>query len=369
MSEQEKEKEQQIKKLDYTIQDPLQRAQFVGQFIKDLPKEQLTEKYIEILSDYIIFAMDKKEKKEKMILTDNRMITVNKRETSFQGLASKFENGEDGIYNLMIEDKNVLLTPKVSITQKDINEIEPLKQLKEAIEMVKEQEKKAAGKKKYLLKRQLIEMCQDQYVIKDNYKQPIKVANIVKSFAVADLTDDIEIDKDGEPVNHGFVSLFNPKHISALLCNYSVLKQESYSNFISDCYYMMQDLDSLIERTLKDKYPLYYDLLIYKIDGKSNSEIQEIIEHDYNIKHTVEYISALWRNKIPKLLAEQEKKDYLVWYYMNQEYGKWKRCSKCGEYKLANNKFFSKNKTAKDGFYSICKECRNKKPDQEKRSE
>ena len=45
MSEQEKEKEQQIKKLDYTIQDPLQRAQFVGQFIKDLPKEQLTEKY------------------------------------------------------------------------------------------------------------------------------------------------------------------------------------------------------------------------------------------------------------------------------------------------------------------------------------
>ena len=365
----EEKQEQQNKKLDYTIQDPLERAQFVGKLIADLPKEQLTTKYVEILSDYIIFAMDKKERKEKYILTENRMITVNKRETSFQGLASKFENGEDGIYNLMIEDKNVLLTPKVSITQKDIDEIEPLKKLKEAIELIKEQEKKATGKKKFLLKKQLIEMCQDQYVIKTEFKPPMKPAAVVKMITVADLADKIEINSDGEPVNHGLISFFDPKHISALLCNYSVLKEESYSNFMSDCYYMMEDLDNLIERTLKDKYPLYYDLLIYKIDGKSNAEIQEIIEHDYNIKHTVEYISALWRNKIPKLLAEQEKKDYLEWYYTNIEYGKWKRCSKCGEYKVANNKFFSKNKTAKDGFYSICKECRNKKPDQEKRSE
>lgn len=365
----EQKEESQHKKLDYTIQDPLQRAQFVENLLKELPQEKLTERYKEILSDYIIFAMDKQERKERKILTDNRMITVNKRETSFQGLASKFENGEDGIYNLMIEDKNVLLTPKVSITQKDIKEIEPLKQLKEAIELVKEQEKKATGKKKYLLKRQLIEMCQDQYVIKDEYRQPMHTSNVVRSIAAGDLTDNIYIDEDGEPVNTGLISFFNPKHISALLCNYSALKEESYSNFVADGYYMMEDLDNLIERTLKDKYPLYYDLLIYKIDGKSNAEIQEIIEHDYNIKHTVEYISALWRNKIPKLLAEQEKRDYLVWYYNEIEYGKWKRCSKCGEYKLANNKFFSKNKTSKDGFYSICKECRNKKPVQFKRSD
>ena len=63
-------------------------------------------------------AMTPEEKKKKEILTDNRMVTVNKRETSYQGLVSKFENGEDGIYNLIINDKNVLLTPKVSITEK-----------------------------------------------------------------------------------------------------------------------------------------------------------------------------------------------------------------------------------------------------------
>ena len=77
-----------------------------------------------------------------------------------------------------------------------------------------------------------------------------------------------------------------------------------------------------------------------------------------NTSLTVEYISSLWRNKIPKLISEKAQEEYLVWYYTTQEYGKWKRCSRCGQVKLAHNRFFSKNKTSKDGFYSICKEAR-----------
>jgi len=42
------------------------------------------------LSDYLVFAMDKEERKKKNIITDNRMVTVNKRETSFEGLVEKF---------------------------------------------------------------------------------------------------------------------------------------------------------------------------------------------------------------------------------------------------------------------------------------
>lgn len=353
------------KKLDYTLHSPEERSDFVENLLKDLPPEKLTNQYIEILSDYIIFAMDKKERKERNILTENRMITVNKRETSYQGLVSKFENGEDGLYNLFNEDKNVILTPKVSITKQDIEEIKPLRDLREAIEIVKEQEKKASGKRKFLLKKQIIEMCQNQYTIKGDFKQPMYGSNTIKSFTKADLHDDIVINAAGEPHNRGFISFFNPKHISALLCNYSALKEDSYGNFIDDAYYLMQDLDNLIEKTLRDDYPLYYDLLIYKIDGKQNVEIQMLLEMKYGVRHSVEYISSLWRNKIPKLIAEQAKKDYLIWYYTEVEYGQWKRCSRCGQIKLANNKFFSKNKTSKDGFYSICKECRNRKRKEE----
>jgi hypothetical protein len=64
-----------------------------------------SDKYLEVLADYLVLCMEKQEKKDKKILTENRMTTVNKRETSFEGLVSQLENGEDGIYNLVNEDK------------------------------------------------------------------------------------------------------------------------------------------------------------------------------------------------------------------------------------------------------------------------
>lgn len=348
-------------KLDYSLQTPQERNELVKKIIDETPPEQLTNKYLTILSDYIIFAMDKEERKKKKILTDNRMVTVNRRETSFQGLAGQLENGEDGIYNMIANDKNIIFMPKVTITEEDIKEIPGLKDLRDAIDNVEKQFKAATGKRKFLLKKQLIEMRQDQYVLKSAYRQPMYMMNVTKSFSKLQLDGKITITEDGQVKSTELVSLFDQKHVSALLCNYSKLKEDAWSKFSSDSYYLMEDLDNLIERTLKDKYPLYYDLLIYKIDGKQNIEIQELLNEKHGIKHSVEYISSLWRNKIPKLLAEQAQEDYLIWYYTMQECGKWKRCSRCGEVKLAHNRFFSKNKTSKDGFYSICKCCRNKK--------
>ena len=348
-------------KLDYKLESPQERNELVKKIIDETPPEKLTQRYLEILTDYIIFAMDKEERKRKKILTDNRMVTVNKRETSFEGLVGKLENGEDGIYNMIANDKNILFTPKISITQEDIETIPPLKELREAIEKVEAAEKRATGKKKFLLKKQLIEMRQDQYVIKNSYKQPIYCINGIKSFAKLDLSENITIDENGEIHTDCLISIFNPKHISLLLCNYSKLKEETYSKFTSDAYYMMQDLDNLVDAALAEDYPMYYDLLIYKIDGKQNIEIQELLYEKYNIKHSLEYISSLWRNKIPKLIAEKAQEKALIWYYTEVEKGQWKKCTRCGQIKLAHNKFFSKNKTSKDGFYSICKCCRNKK--------
>jgi len=102
-------------------------------------------------------------------------------------------------------------------------------------------------------------------------------------------------------------------------------------------------------------------LVEYKIDGLQNITIQEKLQEEFGIKHSVEYISSLWRNKIPRLIADAAEDDFLEWYYREIEPGKYKKCSRCGKIKLAHNKYFSKNKTSKDTFYSICKECRNAK--------
>lgn len=348
-------------KLDYTLQDPGARNELVKKIIEQTPPQRLTPKYLQLLSDYLVFAMDKEERKKKNIITDNRMVTVNKRETSFEGLVAKFQNGEDGIYNIITNDKNIIFTPKISITEEDIQTIPGMKQLRDAIAQIEAQEKVATGKRRFLLKKQLIEMRKEQYVLKNTFKPPIYCLNATKSFNHIALEEKISVNEDGSLKIEGNFSLLNPDHVSAVLCNYSRIKQDCWGQFSSDAYYMIQDLENLVDETLEKDFPLYYDLLIYKIDGKTNEEIQSLLERDYGVRHSVEYISSLWRNKIPKMIAEQARKDWLIWHYTFEEKGQWKKCSRCGQIKLAHNMFFSKNNTSKDGFYSICKDCRNAK--------
>ena len=348
-------------KMDFSLQDPAERISLVEEIIKQTPPRKLTNLYLEKLADYILDAITKQEKRDKKILTDNRMVTVNKRETSLEGLAGKLENGEDGIYNMITNDKNVILTPKISITERDIAEIPGLKELRDEIERIEKQAAAASGKKAYLLKKQAIEMRQDQYVIKNAYRKPIYCMNLIKSLNKIDLSEKITVNERGDVSSTGIINLFDEKHISILLCNYVKIKENCWADFNGDIMWLMMDLDKSIDNALKEKYPLYYDLLIYKIDGKQNQEIQELLEKKHGIKHTVEYISCLWRNKIPKIIADYNQEDWLLWHYTVEEKGKWKKCSRCGQIKLAHNRFFSKNKTSKDNFYSICKECRNKK--------
>ena len=304
--------------------------------------------------------MEKQERKERKILTDNRMMTVNKRECSFEGLVSQLENGEDGIYNLITDNKNQIFQPKVTITKKDLDEIQPLRQLREAINVWEAKLKVTEGKDAFVIKKALIEMRKDQYVIKNAYRRPIVPNKLTRSTHVTILPDETSsFDEEGYPIPKG-VSLLNPVVCSAILCNYSRLKEDSYDRFEGDLYYLMLAFDEIADKALKE-YPLYEKIVECKVDGLQNTQIQEILQMEFGIKHSLEYISSLWRKKIPKLIASQAEDEYLYWYYLNIEKGKYKKCSRCGQVKLAHNKYFSKNKTSRDGFYSICKKCRNSK--------
>jgi hypothetical protein len=150
-------------KLDYTLETPEERNELVKKIVETAPPEKLTPKYQEILADYIIFAMTKEEKKAKKILTDNRMVTINKRETSFEGLSDKLENGEDGIYNMLGgNNKHIIFKPKIEITEEDVKTIPGMKELKETIENLKKDIIKMKGKDKFIWKKQLIALCQQQ---------------------------------------------------------------------------------------------------------------------------------------------------------------------------------------------------------------
>ena len=345
-------------KLDYSLQSPEERNELVKQILQENP--DVNDKYLEVLGDYLILCMEKQEKKEKQILTDNRMTTVNKRETSFEGLVSQLENGEDGIYNLISDNKQTIFQPKVSITKKDVEEIPYLKQLREAISTWEAKLKVTEGKDAFTIKKALIEMRKDQYIIKTAYRRPLVPNKITPSKSFIKL-DDLthEFDEEGYPIPQG-VSLLDPAVCSAILCNYSRLKQDSYDRFEEDTWYLIYDFERICDKALEE-YPLYMRIVEYKIDGMQNIDIQTAIQEEFGIKHSMEYISSLWRNKIPKLIASTAEDMFLDDYYLNVEKGKYKKCSRCGQIKLAHNKYFSKNKTSRDGFYSICKCCRNSK--------
>ena len=289
------------------------------------------------------------------------MVTINRRETSLEGLVSQFENGEDGIYNLITNDKNIIFKPKISITEKDLEDIPELTQIREAIAVWESALQKAEGHDAYVAKTAIIDLRKDQYIIKDAYRKPVNLQGFMVSKAPLKLDGEITINNDEDKtLSSSGITLIDTKVVTQILCNYSKLKEEGYGKFDNNTWYLMEDFDDVCARALKE-YPLYEKIVELKIDGKQNIEIQNALLEEFGIKHSVEYISSLWRKKIPTLIASQAEDDFLSWYYLSEEKGKYKRCSRCGQIKLAHNKYFSKNKTSKDKFYSICKCCRNSK--------
>jgi len=114
--------------LDYSLSTPEERVKCVENLLAETPPEKLTKGYLSYMSDYILFIADRNQTKierkaEKPILTKNREVTVNKRQVSYEEIVSNLENGEDGIYALMSDNKNQILDPKDPISEFDIDNI------------------------------------------------------------------------------------------------------------------------------------------------------------------------------------------------------------------------------------------------------
>ena len=208
-------------------------------------------------------------------------------------------------------------------------------------------------------------MRREQYILKNSFRAPIGIIPTARGAGGnrISLEERRWIDENGEPQSNCLVNIFKEEHVSALLIHYPLLKESTAGKHENDFLYLVQEFEQLVVRALQKEYPQYLDLVRMKWDNRQNIEIQEVLMKKHGVYHTVEYLSCLWRTKIPKIIAQQAKEDYLVWHYTNvaPEEAVWKKCSKCGQEKVAHSYFFSKNNSSKSGFYSICKKCRNNK--------
>ena len=129
--------------LDYSLTTPEERVAYTKKLLKDTPPPY-NNNTLKILADYILFTHDRNQtKKERTktypILTPNREFTIDKRQVSYEGLAEKLENGEDGLYNLIRIDKGQILDPKDPITEEDIETIPGIKECMDVIASLKNQ--------------------------------------------------------------------------------------------------------------------------------------------------------------------------------------------------------------------------------------
>lgn len=353
----------EVKRLDYTIETTQERLDIVNDIIAN--SDTLSPAYLEKMGDYLVATATKEERRAHKLMTDNRRATINKRETSLEGLIAKFENGEDGIYGLVDEgNKNALFRPRISITKQDLEEIPELADKRASIDFWKEKlaTLKARGvsnRDVFIIKSTIIELSKDQYLIKDAYRKPIKFTNITHSTKQIALPHEEWVDEE-DRVRWSGLSFCDANVVSLTLTLVNSLKAKSRGHFQDDTWYYVLDFERLVASAL-EPYPMYARIVELKQAFYSNAEIQTILQTEFGVLHSIEYISSLWRNKIPKVIAEKEQENVLVWWHTYKVKSRWKRCSRCGQIKLMHNHFFSINKTSKDFYYSLCKQCRNKK--------
>ncbi len=351
---------------DPKLKTPEERAELVRRIVESSDPSVLTQSYLNSMSDYILMVGEsgqtKREKNASApIITNNRQVTVNKRQVSYEDVISGLEAGEDGFQALINQDPAQLLDYREPISDEDMEEIPYMQDHIDLIRRLKEQLAAARdGRTRYLLKKHIIETYQQMYVLKASYHgwpAKSKVASQLKAMSHMQIPEHVTFDERQMPVSDACVTLFNPIHVSFLLTYYSSLKQDSYEDLDSDMRWLLIDLEELADSALKDE-PLLQSLLVYKVDGYSNEEIIEMVLQEHGVEHSAQYYSTVWKRKIPKMIADKAMQRYVIWYYNEVEYGKWKTCRCCGETKLAHPLFFQSNTSSKDALYSICRDCR-----------
>lgn len=144
--------------LDYSLVTPQDRINFA----KNILNSDLSPNELSLLTDYVLFIRDKNqtkiERKEPYpIITPNRELTVDKRQISYEGLIEKLENGEDGLYSLINENKEFKLDNKEPLTQNDIDNIPGIKESLSTIKTLELQYANATGARRKSLKSSIIE--------------------------------------------------------------------------------------------------------------------------------------------------------------------------------------------------------------------
>lgn len=190
------------------------------------------------------------------------------------------------------------------------------------------------------------EIDRDVMAILREYFKPIYFTSVTRS---QEFTNKMDLD------------FMDREHLAGLI------KASSLTDQLDKFDRYVEKLDKLVqETTLTDMELKLYRLLR---NGKGLALELQFHEFEKNMITITECAKVLGVsqqrcntifNALADKVAEQYETMYEDYYFTYLARGNYKTCSKCSEVKLANERYFSINKTSKDNLHSVCKACRSK---------
>lgn len=154
----------------------------------------------------------------------------------------------------------------------------------------------------------------------------------------------------------------NPKHLCEFYEALPSLKEKIKEEELDETSTLVQFMNTArAYEGLAQLEPLHKDILDWKVEKKSNSEIQSLIKEKYHHTYQVNYISTLYR-KVFDTIAETAAfhKTVCENLFFPEEF---KKCKDCGRSLLLTNRDWVKRARSKDGFSPRCKHCEKIKRD------
>ena len=351
-------------RLDYKLKTDEERLDYVNSYL-DKHNSKVRPADLEKLADYLLFAGEnitiRERSEESPIITKNREVTLNARETSLESTIDNLPGGEDTLWTVA-SSPEYPLTVKEPLDMSKISEIPNGESKLRAIKGLEKSLEKAAGRHKFKLKKAIIESWQDIYNARVSmnaaagYPTTPKLAPTLKGAAQLELPETKWLDSEDMPQSDSDFSLFEPTTVLILLRHYFNLKSEVRENLHCDMHYFLWELETNTRMALAH-YPVLLDLCRLEMLGYTGAEIVNYMEQYHGIIHSEQYFSTLWTKKIPKLVSQEAKKSFIKYYYRNHRKYGFKTCSCCKKRLPAHPLFYHRN-TSNDGYYSKCKDCR-----------
>lgn len=242
----------------------------------------------------------------------------------------------------------------------------------------------------YQLKHQLIDMRRHQYFLKDMFKpalhflaikppQPqtynwdsdsyywmtyeqweervtnslLSIPKNIEDYETREIDGKLEVKW---VVRHQTFDWTNPKHIRALIDNYSNIYMQLWDKLHSWGRTLIMDFDRYA--TMAELSPAREYILTRKIDKASYEEIADELQEKFGLVYNSNHISTIVHKEIPEKIAKAAIKHSLE---IETPIKERKQCFTCKRWLPKHNLFFGVNSSRKDKLASNCKECERKK--------